>query len=116
MNDNGQMAINEAELDKKMLEIIDCSNKIKTIFNKADDAVEKLKASYQCSGATALYNQYKQFSDYYSVVVDNILSYNSDLMSLKKKYITALGDLSDKIKADAHMIEANGVEAYVEER
>lgn len=116
MENNTNISLNEAELDKKMLEVIDCSNKLKSIFNKIDDAVEKLKESYQCAGATALYNKYEEFNDAYAVIVDNILSYNSDLMSLKKKYITGLGDLSDKIRADALAVEANSIDAYVEKR
>lgn len=116
MGNNTIVALNEVELDKKMLEVIDCSNKVKAIFNKVDDAMEKLKTSYQCAGATALYNQYEEFNDYYTVIVDNILSYNSDLMSLKKKYKTGLGDLSEKIMADAHAVEANSIDAYKEMR
>lgn len=116
MEHNTSIALNEVELDKKMLEVIDCSNKVKAIFNKVDDAIEKLKATYQCAGATALYKQYEEFNDYYTVIVDNILSYNTDLMSLKKKYKTGQDDLSDKIKADARVLEGNSVEAYVEKR
>lgn len=116
MSNNASVALNEAELDKRMLEVIDCGNKVKAIFNKVDDAVEKLKTTYQCAGATALYNRYDEFNDYYSVIVDNIMSYNSDLMSLKKKYATSLGDLSDKIRADALKLESNSVKAYVEKR
>ena len=54
MEDNNTIAIVEAEIDKKMLDVIDCSNKVKAIFNKIDDAIERLKLEYQCAGATAL--------------------------------------------------------------
>ena len=32
MEDNNTIAIVEAEIDKKMLDVIDCSNKVKAIF------------------------------------------------------------------------------------
>lgn len=115
-NNNGIVAINEAEIDKKMLDVIDCSNKIKTIFNKIDDAVDRLKTYYKCSSANILYNQYEQLNDNYSVIVNNILSYNSDLVSLKKKYKAALGDLSQKINVAAANMEASRADYYKEGR
>ena len=116
MNDNQTIAIIETEVDKYMLEVIDCSNKVKSIFNKVDDEIEKLKASYQCAGANALYSQYEQFNDYYSVIVNNILSYNSDLTSLKKKYSSQMGDISLQLKQATVSLEASGPKNYVEER
>ncbi len=115
MNDNKTIAIVETEIDKKMLDVIDCSNKVKAIFNKIDDAIERLKPEYQCAGATALYNQYEQFNDSYPVIVSNILSYNSDLMALKRKYATSIDDLSSEINVAATRMEASA-HAYKEER
>ena len=116
MNDNSKtIAIVESEIDKKMLDVIDCSNKVKSIFNKIDDAIEKLKSEYQCAAASTLYNQYEQFNDSYSVIVNNILSYNSDLMALKRRYATSIDDLSSEINVAAARMEA-GAHAYKEER
>ena len=113
---NDIIAINEAEINKIMLEIIDCSNKVKSIFNSIDDQVEKLKANYSCSSATTLYKQYENFNDNYPIIVNNILSYNEDLTALKKKYITNFGDLSEKIRAKASKIEASNDGGYKERR
>lgn len=113
---NEVIAINEAEINKIMLEVIDCSNKVKSIFNSIDDQVEKLKANYSCASATTLYKQYENFNDNYSVIVNNMLSYNEDMTSLKKRYISNLGDLSDKIKAKASKIEASNDGGYKERR
>jgi len=116
MNDNlNTISITISQVDKKMLEVIDCSNKIKAILNKADDAIEKLKTSYQCAGASALYSQYELFNDGHSVIVDNILSYNLDLMSLKKKYASSVDDLSKNISAAAVRLESSAT-VYKEER
>ena len=116
MSNNKVVALSEAAIDKQMLEVIDCSNRVKAIFNKIDDLVEKLKLNYQCQSATTLYSKYNQFNDNYSVIIDNILSYNSDLISLKKKYATALDDLSQKIKMDTLKLESDGPKTYMEER
>lgn len=115
MGDNNIVAIVEAEVDKKMLDVIDCSNKVKAIFNKIDDAIENLKSNYQCDAATVLYNQYEQFNDSYPVIVSNILSYNSDLMTLKKRYTSAIDDLSSDVKTNATRLEASA-QSYKEER
>ena len=110
------IAINEVELDKYMLDVIDCSNKVKALFNKIDDAMENLKASYQCPSADELYKQYEEFNDNYQTIVSNLLSYNSDLMSLKKKYVGAMDNLTQEIIKDTAILEASSVPTYKEER
>ncbi len=115
-SNNDVIAINTAELDKYMLNIIECSNKIKAIFNKIDDEVERLKTCYSCSSASVLYKQYANFNDNYDIIVNNIMSYNTDLMSLKKRYSSALDNLTQKITAEAaRLSDAVSVE-YKEER
>ncbi len=115
-NNDAVVALNEAEIDKQMLDIIDCSNKIKTIFNKIDDLVEKLKTDYACESASTLYKKYEEFNDNYSIIVNNILSYNADLMSLKKKYTSTLDDLTQQIKSETVRLEASNTGGYKEER
>lgn len=113
---NSVVAINEAEIDKCMLDVIECSNKIKSLFNKIDNLMETAKAHYVCSSSNILYSQYKQLSANYSTIIDNILSYNSDLLSLKRKYQTSFDDLTQNIKMETMRLEANGSTAYKEER
>lgn len=112
----GVIALNEAEVNKKLLEIKECSSKIKAIFNKIDDQMDIVKANYSCSSASTLWKQYKEFNDNYSVIVNNILSYYTDLTSLKKKYLTSFDDLSQKIKKDSSTIKMNGPKNYKEVR
>lgn len=104
-----------AELDKHMLDIIECSNKIKAIFNKIDDQMEILKTHYSCSGASTLYRQYEEFNENYPIIVENLLSYNTDLMTLKKSYASSFSELSNKIKSDAAMLTAD-IDKYKEKR
>lgn len=106
MGKQQNVAINVNEINKLMLEIIDCSNNIKVIFNKITDLVSETKSYYNCSSATLLRNKYSQFSDNYNVIIKNIMSYNKDLSNLKKKYAVNMEDLSYKIKRDASNLSA----------
>lgn len=117
MSDNNKVyALNEAVIDRYMLDVIECSNKIKTIFNNIDDLVEKLKSNYVCESASTLYKQYAEFNNNYSIIVKNILSYNTDLMSLKRKYNSAMDDLTTKVKSAAVGLQAGKAGVYKEER
>ena len=116
MDNNDLVALNETAVDNIMLDVIEYSNKIKIIFNKIDDLVEQLKAEYVCSSATIFYKQYEELNDNYSVIVNNILSYNNDLMSLKKRYVSTLGDLTQQIKSETVLLEASNTGGYKEER
>lgn len=113
---NDVIAINSVELDKQMLNIIDCSNKIRAIFNKIDDQIALLKSDYDSPSAAVLYRQYEEFNENYAIIVENILSYNSDLMSLKKKYASTLGDLAQRMATEAAKITASGANKYTEKR
>ena len=115
-NNNAIIALNEAEIDKIMLDIVDCSNKVRAIFNKIDDVFEHVNDCYKCTSATTLYNRYRQLTENYSIIINNIMSYNSDLLSLKKKYKNSFDDLSVKIHKGTFKVRADGPKNYVEER
>lgn len=115
-NNEGIISLNEKELNTLMLSVIDSSNKIKSIFNKIDGQFDMLKSVYSCTSATALFKKYEDFNDNFKVIVENILSYNEDLRSLKKKYISTLDDLTEKIDKDTLALLAGGPEIYKERR
>ena len=104
-----------AELDKQMLSIIDCSNKVKAIFSKIDDQMELLKKYYSCAGADILFKQYEEYNENYPIIVENLLSYNADLMSLKKSYASTYSELSQKLTSKAANAIAN-IDEYKEKR
>lgn len=106
MRNQENVAINVNEINKLMLEIIDCSNNVKVIFNKITDLVSETKSYYNCSSADLLRNKYSQFSDNYNIIIKNIMSYNKDLSNLKKKYAINMEDLSYQIKRDASNLNA----------
>lgn len=100
-----------SELDKHLLAIVDSTNNIKAIFNKIDDQMINLKKFYTCSSATALYNKYENFNDDYAVIIDNLMSYYTDLMTLKKSYASTFGDLTQNLRSSAAKLTA-GIDEY----
>lgn len=95
-----------SELDKHLLAIVDSTNNIKAIFNKIDDQMTNLKNFYSCSSATALFNKYEDFNEDYTVIIDNLMSYYTDLMTLKKSYASTFGDLTQNLKSSAAKLTA----------
>lgn len=114
MEKQQNIAISESEINKLMLEIIDCSNNVKVIFNKITDLVSETKSYYDCSSACLLRSKYFQFSDNYNTIIKSIMSYNKDLSNLKKKYAMNMEDLSYQIKKDA--LNLNAPQEYKEGR
>lgn len=115
IGDNGTIFIVESEINKHMMDIIDCGNKVKAILSKIDDQMNILKKHYSCSAADALFRQYEEFNENYEIVVNNLLSYNSDLMFLKKSYASISSDLTQKLKSDAARLTAS-IDKYKEKR
>lgn len=105
----------EEDINKHMLNIIDCSNKVKSILSKIDDQMFLLKKYYSCSAADLLFKQYEEFNENYEIIVDNLLSYNTDLMSLKKSYASTFDDLTQELKSATAVLNA-AVDKYEEKR
>ena len=99
---NNMAAINESEINKLIVEIIDYSSKIKTILNRVNDLVSETKSYYNCSSGSLLRSKYALFNDNYRIIVKNISSYSKDLNSLKRKFSSSLEDLSVQVKRDAN--------------
>lgn len=104
-----------AELDKHMLNIMDCSDKVKSIFNKIDDQMAILMTHYSCSAANTLFRQYEEFNENFAIIVENLLSYKSDLLALKKSYALVSSEITDQLKSKAAMLTA-GLDKYKEKR
>lgn len=115
VGDKGTIFIVEEELNKHMNDIIDCSNQVKSILSKIDDKMSFLKTHYACSAANTLYKQYEEFNENYQIVVENLLSYKDDLMTLKKSYSSTFSDLTQKLQSEAAKLTA-GIDKYKEKR
>ncbi len=106
MSKQQNVAINVNAINKLMLEIIDCSNNVKSIFNKIDDLFLETKSYYNCSSGDLLRSKYAVFNDNYNLIIKSILSYKNDLSNLKKKYAVNMDNLSHQIKRDASKLNA----------
>lgn len=115
VGENGKIYVVESEINKHMMNIMDTSSKIKSILSKIDDQMANLKAHYECSAANKLYAQYEQFKENHAIIVDNILSYNTDFMLLKKNYASTVSDLTQKLQMGTAKL-TDGLKYYKEER
>ena len=115
IGDNGSIFIVEEEINKHMINIIDCSNKVKSILSKIDDQMSILKNHYSCSAASSLYRRYEEFNENYEIIVQSLLSYNTDLMTLKKSYTSTVSNLTQNLQSKAAQLVA-GIEKYKEKR
>lgn len=94
---NNVIGINVDEINKLMLEISDISSNINIIFNKINELVEETKSYYVCSTASVMRNKYAMFNDNFRIIVNNIMTYNKDLVRLKRKYDQGMDNLSREI-------------------
>lgn len=94
---NNVIGINVDEINKLMLEISDISSNINIIFNKINELVEETKSYYVCSTASVMRNKYAMFNDNFRIIVNNIMTYNKDLVRLKRKYDQGMDNLSQEI-------------------
>lgn len=85
---NNTYAINEKVIDNTILEIMSISEEVQNLFNKMDSIIEKTENAYVCESATKLRKNYSTFRENYPIIISNLLSYGTDLTSLKKKYRT----------------------------
>ena len=94
---NNVIGINVDEINKLMLEISDISSNINIIFNKINELVEETKSYYVCSTASVMRNKYAMFNNNFRIIVNNIMTYNKDLVRLKRKYDQGMDNLSQEI-------------------
>ena len=100
-------ALDETSINKLILEIGDYSEKIKLTFNKINDLMDDAKISYKCSSATKVFNRYSEFNDNYNIIVKNILSYQTDLINLKRKFKSNVSEISQNIRKDSTSVNTN---------
>lgn len=106
---NNIIGINVTELNKLMLEIADISSNINIIFNKINELVEETKSYYVCSTASVMRNKYAMFNDNFRIIINNIMTYNKDLVMLKKKYDQGMDNLSQDIRKNTAIIKSGKI-------
>ena len=109
---NNVIGINEAEINKLITEINDCSNKVKNIFQQINDLISNTKNFYDCKSATALRNKYYKLDDDWKINIrNNTLNYGNNLV-----YVDVYNDIESKtytFSVYKEMTEeVNGIDNY----
>jgi len=108
--DNSKISngVDVSEINKIMAEIIDYATKLKSKFNRVDDIIYDTKSCYTDMNAEQMVNRYNLFKDDLNTMIENIMSYNTDLANLKSKYKNNVSTISEQIKKDTTNILDNG--------
>lgn len=101
---NNIIAVNEAEINHLMTDIMDYSSRVRQIFDKIDDLVNESKSYYDSESATIIRNKFNLLKENFSITVNNLMSYNSDLARLKNAYVNNVSTISEQIKRKATTI------------
>lgn len=101
---NNIIAVNEAEINHLMTDIMDYSSRVRQIFDKIDDLVNESKSYYDSESATIIRNKFNLLKENFSITVNNLMSYNSDLARLKNTYVNNVSTISEQIKRKATTI------------
>lgn len=104
---NNVIAVNEAELNHLMTDIMDYSSRVRQIFDRIDDLVNESKTYYDSDSATILRNKFNLLKQDFKITVNNLMSYNSDLARLKNKYVNSMSTISGNINRKATTIRDN---------
>ena len=92
--------ISVANINTMMTEVIDYATKLRSKFNRIDDIVNDTVNYYDDKNASSFRNKYSLFRSDLDTLIDNIMSYNTDLITLKSKYKSNVSTISDQIKKD----------------
>lgn len=101
---NNIIAVNEAEINHLMTDIMDYSSRVRQIFDKIDDLVNESKSYYDSESATIIRNKFNLLKENFSITINNLMSYNSDLARLKNAYVNNVSTISEQIKRKATTI------------
>lgn len=77
--------INETNLNKLALDILDIEDNINKILNSIDDNMEKVSKNYDSNESNELLNKYHEFACNNEILKKNIHSYYEDFINLKTR-------------------------------
>ena len=92
--------ISVSNINTLMADVIDYATKLRSKFNRIDDVINDTINYYDDKNATTMRNKYSLFRSDLDTLLDNIMSYNTDLSKLKSKYKSNISTISDQIKKD----------------
>ncbi len=96
---NDVSGINEASLDKIMLNIVDACGQLKNNMNNINDIIVNTQNYFTGPAGDEFRRKFAILNSQFTILNDNILSYKADLMQVKLSYIqmaqVASGDLAE---------------------
>lgn len=78
--------ISEDGIDKLMSDILDYADKSNKILNQISDLVNDTELYFSCESGDKFRDQFNMLKVGNAAINKNILSYNDDLMNVKKNY------------------------------
>jgi len=87
--------INEIGLDKIALEVVESADKINKILNQIQLLVDGTNSYFLSSSGDEFRKKMSDQASYYQTMNQNILSYASDFVNLKKYYQVKVFEVSD---------------------
>lgn len=106
MANSGDMtAVNEEKIDSCILEMTSYIERIKTVFSRIDDVMNRTEKFYRCENADSIRNKYSLFRDNYNVIVMNFMGYVDELKAVKLGFGKFNDELSAKISKTALELE-----------
>ena len=104
---NSTIGINFEKLDTVGRDIIEYAEKINRVLNDISEVNEKILKVLSYDDISKLKEKYELIKLNYSVIVDNILSYNNDFSNIKKKIVFAEDELKEITLKEVTKIDDN---------
>ena len=80
------IAINELEINKIIMDLDDYAINARKIFSQIESVVNSLNRDCDAKIMSSYVNKFKTFSNNFSIMSNNILSYKSDLQDVKNRF------------------------------
>lgn len=90
--------ISYANIDKLMMDIIDYAERSNKILNNIQLLVNDTANYFVCDSGKLYRKKFNEYFNEASTVNKNILSYNEDLMTVKKRYNSLDSEAADMMK------------------
>jgi len=86
MNNQDWNAISDVGIDNVMLDIIEYATDINRILNNISDLISDTDKFFNCESGEEFRSKFEELKNDFPMMNENILSYNTDLLSVKVDY------------------------------
>lgn len=104
------VGINEQAINKLIMDIYDCADRINIILNSIDDIVAGTSSYFVNESANNFRRKFEQLKLNFPTVNYNIKSYAEDLTKLKNSYSNIIDDAKHIVKKNIDLIPFDDIE------